>query len=198
MREDRLPGRPREFDLDATLDQIKDLFWDRGYDAVSLADLMEATGLQKGSLYKAYGDKRSMYLKALARYNSEQVSETVAALDADGDARSRIAVFLEAPILAAYDAMDGRGCFLCNAAADRAVEDPDAASEIRTGFSKIQRAVGAALSDLDGTMTFEEADARAAECLTVYSGLRVLARAGLSRNMLEAARDRVLAGLPET
>lgn len=198
MREDRLPGRPREFDLDATLDHIKDLFWDRGYDAVSLADLMEATGLQKGSLYKAYGDKRSMYLKALARYNSEQVSETVAALNADGDARSRISAFLEAPILAAYDAMDGRGCFLCNAAADRAVEDPDAASEIRTGFSKIQRAVGAALSDLDGTMTFEEADARAAECLTVYSGLRVLARAGLSRNMLEAARDRVLAGLPET
>lgn len=61
-------GRPREFDVDNVLDAAMRAFWANGYEATSLSDLMKATGLHKGSLYQAFGDKRSLFLKSLERY----------------------------------------------------------------------------------------------------------------------------------
>ena len=197
MREHRTRGRPRGFDLDATLDVIKNLFWERGYAAVSLADIVSATGLRKGSLYTAYGDKQAMYLKALARYDAGQVAQTVAALRAPDDPRVRIRAFLDAPIAIAYDGADGRGCFLCNAAADRVAQDPEAVVLIRKGFERIERALTTTVSELDQGLPTDKTAAIAAECLAAYVGLRVMARSGLRRSILEAARDRVMAGLPD-
>ena len=64
-------GRPREFDLDLALDAAMQAFWAKGYEATSLADIMAATGLHKGSLYQAFGDKHSLFLQALRRYLEE-------------------------------------------------------------------------------------------------------------------------------
>ncbi len=61
-------GRPREFDVDTVLDAAMRAFWENGYESTSLADLMSATGLHKGSLYQAFGDKRSLFLQSLERY----------------------------------------------------------------------------------------------------------------------------------
>lgn len=61
-------GRPREFDVDIVLDAAMQAFWSRGYEATSLADLMEATGLHKGSLYQAFGDKHTLFIQVLKRY----------------------------------------------------------------------------------------------------------------------------------
>lgn len=61
-------GRPREFDTDQVLEAAMRAFWAKGYEATSLADLMSATGLHKGSLYQAFGDKHSLFLRSLERY----------------------------------------------------------------------------------------------------------------------------------
>ncbi|MFQ6005616.1 MAG: TetR/AcrR family transcriptional regulator [Woeseia sp.] len=61
-------GRPREFDPEIALDAAMQAFWAKGYEATSLKDLMEATGLHKGSLYQAFGDKHSLFIQALKRY----------------------------------------------------------------------------------------------------------------------------------
>lgn len=61
-------GRPREFDVDEALDAALEAFWAKGYEATSLMDLVSATGLHKGSLYKAFGDKHSLFVQALKRY----------------------------------------------------------------------------------------------------------------------------------
>ena len=61
-------GRPREFDVDQALDAAMRAFWAKGYEATSLADLMSVTGLHKGSLYQAFGDKHSLFVLALQRY----------------------------------------------------------------------------------------------------------------------------------
>ena len=66
MREPKLMGRPREFNEEEALAKIMDVFWARGFEGATVSDLMAATGLKKGSLYAAFGDKRAMYLKALA------------------------------------------------------------------------------------------------------------------------------------
>lgn len=61
-------ARPREFDTDAVLDAAMCAFWRQGYEATSMADLVAATGLQKGSLYKAFTDKHTLFIRALQRY----------------------------------------------------------------------------------------------------------------------------------
>lgn len=61
-------GRPRQFDVDQALDAAMAAFWAKGYEATSLSDLMSATGLHKGSLYQAFGDKHSLFVQALKRY----------------------------------------------------------------------------------------------------------------------------------
>ena len=61
-------GRPREFDTDAVLDVVVDLFWEKGYGATSVGDIVERTGLSKSSIYGAFGSKDALYEKALDRY----------------------------------------------------------------------------------------------------------------------------------
>jgi TetR/AcrR family transcriptional repressor of nem operon len=61
-------GRPRCFDEDKVLDAAMEVFWRKGYESTSMADLLEATGLHKGSLYQAFGDKHSLFIIAIKRY----------------------------------------------------------------------------------------------------------------------------------
>ena len=78
-------GRPREFDVDDALDRAMRVFWAKGYQGASLDDLLAAMGIGRGSLYKAFGDKRSLYLAALQRYDAEIVDHAVRCLcDAAG------------------------------------------------------------------------------------------------------------------
>jgi TetR/AcrR family transcriptional repressor of nem operon len=67
-------GRPREFDIDQVTDQAMQAFWRGGYGGTSLSDLMAATGLEKGSLYKAFGSKEKLFLAALDRYLNDGVA----------------------------------------------------------------------------------------------------------------------------
>ncbi|WP_203976507.1 TetR/AcrR family transcriptional regulator [Planotetraspora silvatica] len=61
-------GRPRGFDADAALDRALEVFWRQGYEGASLSDLTEAMGINKTSMYAAFGNKRELFGKALARY----------------------------------------------------------------------------------------------------------------------------------
>jgi TetR/AcrR family transcriptional regulator, transcriptional repressor for nem operon len=61
-------GRPREFDEEQVLDAAMKAFWANGYEATSLADLISVTGLHKGSLYQAFGDKHTLFIQTLNRY----------------------------------------------------------------------------------------------------------------------------------
>lgn len=66
-------GRPREFDTDQVLEAAMRAFWAKGYESTSLTDLVAATGLHKGSLYQAFGDKHSLFVQALQRYLDEML-----------------------------------------------------------------------------------------------------------------------------
>ena len=111
MRDQSSVGRPRQFDDTEALRKIMALFWKSGFEGVSLSQIMSATGLQKASLYAAFGDKRSMYLKALQQYHSDIVVAAAHALkDASSAPMERLRGFLSAPITDA--ARDRAGCFL--------------------------------------------------------------------------------------
>lgn len=184
-------GRPRVFDEDDVLDRVMQLFWDRGYHGASIADLTAAAGIGKQSLYKVFGDKRSMYLRALERYETDAVETAAAALRRVGDPDDHIRTFLSAPI---EGAASGRGCFLCNASADQAAHDDATRSLVRRGFETMADALAGTLTERDRRTGFPSADdrARAWSLLSVYGGLQIMSRNGLDRAILEAVRDAAL------
>src|SRR5215475_11048421 len=67
-------GRPRSFDVEAAVERAMDVFWSRGYHATALPDLLRATKLSRGSLYAAFGDKHSLFLRALDRYIADALA----------------------------------------------------------------------------------------------------------------------------
>ena len=76
----RVRGRPREFDMDKALDRAIRVFCERGYHATSIGDLIDAMGIASGSIYKAFHDKRAVFLAAFDRYKSlrnDQVDQVV-------------------------------------------------------------------------------------------------------------------------
>ena len=186
MREQKTLGRPREFDEAETLRRILDVFWTLGFEGTSLSDLMDTTGLQKGSLYAAFGDKRAMYLKALALYESTAVNAAVAVLTGRGSAAARIGKFLQAAIDPVVQRDDRRGCFLCNASVDQAVLDDETQRAVKQGFGRMSRALEQALTEL-GVHAKGRAE-QAQHFLSVYFGLRVLAKGGQSVKALRAAK----------
>ncbi len=179
MREHNPRGRPREFDEDEALAKVMDVFWAQGFEGTSLTDLTAATGLKRGSLYAAYGDKRAMYIRALAHYDRTAIDAAVRALTGTGSAETRIGAFLQSAVDAVVVHGDRRGCFLCNASIDQAALNPQAERSVRAGLGRLGRALEAALSELTATSIKERRQTAAAQhLLSVYFGLRVLARGG--------------------
>lgn len=73
-------GRPREFDTEKVLEAAMRAFWANGYESTSLTDLVEATGLHKGSLYHAFGDKHTLFLQSLKRYLADMRAQKTVTL----------------------------------------------------------------------------------------------------------------------
>lgn len=195
MREDQNlssgPGRPREFDEAEVLSLIMQIFWEKGYEGTGLSDLVKATGVKKASLYAAFGNKQSIYLKALEHYEGLMVDSAVKALtNASLDAYDRVQAFLSAPITAVRANGDRRGCFLCNASADRSAFDGDVERRVQRGYEKMLSAMTAALDARPKKNGIQISSSEgAALALSVYSGLRIMARANVSVDLLTAARD---------
>ncbi len=185
-------ARPRGFEPDEALAAIKDEFWRRGYDATSLHDIEQATGLKKQSLYRLYGDKRGMYLKALEHYAAHEAAEAAALLNKDATARARFARFF-GHVVEVAAAGDRRGCFFCNASIDQAPSDEQARKAAMRGMEAVRRSFEAALGAADGGS--EDIRQKAAGLLAAYLGLRVMVRAGFEaaalREVVEGALARI-------
>ena len=184
----RTPGRPREFDEVDILQRLVNLFWDKGYEATSLSDIVTTTGLKKGSLYSLFGGKHDMYMKSLAYYNREYVQAACKGLTntASGLPRERLDVFLSSPIKALSEDNDQRGCFLCNSAAEMVKYDSEVRQSVAKAHDDMLRALKAVLLEESPLQEDEKISKRARALLVTYTGLRILAR---TRPDLEILRD---------
>lgn len=190
-------ARLREFEEAEALESIQDMFWRLGYEGTSYADLMKATGLGKGSLYAAFGDKRALYLKALASYIETEVEAAVRLLQGPAPTSSsagtrRIKSFLDLVIDAVEARGDRRGCFLCNAAVDLAPNDAGVEQTVMAAMDRMRKALNEALSYIDDTKRRKLA---VEHVIAVYFGMRVMAKAGTPASQLKRARDAALQAL---
>lgn len=134
-------GRPREFDADVALDSAMRLFWTRGYEATSMADLVEATGLNRASLYAAFGDKEALFLKVLDRYGERFSARPLAALSEFESARDAVSHFLRRTAEHLTDARLPRGCLFSSAAADGAGGSETIARVVADGTARQETAL---------------------------------------------------------
>jgi len=129
-------ARPREFKLEDAIQRAGDVFWDKGYQAASLEDLMEGTGLAKGSIYKAFHDKRALFLAALDQYSDQAIARFSQDLDQPGSPTAAIQFSFERFIERSSTAKGTRGCLITNTATELGTRDPEIASHLRSYFQR--------------------------------------------------------------
>ena len=190
-------ARPRQFNNDQVVNAIELLFWEKGYEGTSYADLTQATRLGKGSLYAAYGNKKTLYIKALENYIAREVDGLGTALITQYRAapelwRAHIGSFLNIAITAVSERADQRGCFLCNSAIDLAPFEPEVEAMVLAAFERIKQTLHLIIKD---AVNIEKQPAMLEHLLTVYLGLRVMAKAGTSPARLCLARDMAMSTL---
>jgi TetR/AcrR family transcriptional repressor of nem operon len=120
-------GRKREFDRDEALDRAMQLFWCKGYEATSVQDLLDEMGINRGSFYDTFGDKRSLFLAAIDRYNETFLAKLRIGLESSNSPKSAITNTIKD--LAARAAADAqrRGCLVTNSVVELAPHDSEAA-----------------------------------------------------------------------
>jgi TetR/AcrR family transcriptional repressor of nem operon len=181
-------GRPREFDETTVLNAATELFWTRGFEAVSIRELADRMRLKTASLYNAYGDKRALYRQVLQRYAKGALDWCGGSLVGDKPGLEALQAFFFA--LAADIAADSdrKGCLLVNAGLETAPHDP----QFRTIVAKVFRRLECMFRDCvlrgqaDGSVTrAQPADDLARLLLGAMLGMRVLARTRPERALLE-------------
>jgi len=192
-------GRPREFDVSTARSAIRDEFWQRGFAATSVDDLLAATGLGKGSFYAAFGDKRAVFLEVLREYSGAQVEAMRAQCGASRRAIEALRAILQPDPWP-------RGCFLMNCAFELAPQDAEVSALAHRTFVALQAVLadGVRQAVADGDLPASTRPVElAATLFTIRQGQRSLSRAGMSKTVLEsvsrsAARALLGPGEPPT
>lgn len=181
-------ARPKAFDQTETLEKAMMLFWRHGYEGTSIQDLVEHTGLNRGSLYATYGDKRRLFLAALDHYRNVIAARRLRLLGEGESGKAAIRGFFEEAVDHALGEGRQLGCLLTNSAVELAPHDPELAAPCLAGIARTEQAFLAALerARTAGEIAPERDLPALARFLTSsLQGLRVTARAMPDRQRLE-------------
>jgi AcrR family transcriptional regulator len=192
------PGRPRAFDTDQALDAALKVFWERGYEGTSLSDLTAAMGINKPSLYAAFGDKAELFRKVVDRYLTAQTS-LWEHIFCESSARVAMERLFNATADSLTSGQNPRGCLLVQSALtcsqesdcikkELALRRADGDSMIRTRLVRAQ-AEGELAADVD-------VDALSRYFSTILRGISVEASAGATRQDLQNVIDLAMKAWP--
>ena len=188
-------ARPREFDIETACEAAMNVFWDTGYKGTSLPDLLEAVNLSRGSLYKAFGSKKAVFLEAMSLYDKSVLQPGIAVLaENEGESgRDRIEMFFQAS-LTAVERGDRRGCLLCNAAVGAATADTEIGEIVCRMFDDLSTGFAKALENTPNFATATEYHryAKARAVTMAYVGFKVQIRSGADIDQLREAVDVLL------
>jgi TetR/AcrR family transcriptional repressor of nem operon len=175
------PGRPRGFDLDDAVRDATEVFRVRGYHGTSIQDLTEGTGLARGSLYKAFHDKRTLFLAALDQTIAGSLQRFGDNLAQPGSAKTAIRDTLMGYARRAASNDGRRGCIMTTAAMEMMPEDVQVSAVITRMFRRIEDLFAAAVirGRAAGEIpTTHDERAIARHLLCTVQGLRVLGKTG--------------------
>ncbi|BBX38096.1 transcriptional regulator [Mycolicibacterium mageritense DSM 44476 = CIP 104973] len=183
-------GRPRAYDPERAVRDARDVFWRNGYAATSLDDLAAGMGMNRPSIYAAFGDKRALYLRAAADYGEASRASLARALAGPGSLRDVLyATYRGARDFYLTDA--ARGCFLIGTAVTEANRDPDVQAIVDSTFDaftamfteRFERAA------IDGELAGHPAGMLAQIATAALNNLAVRVRAGAVPELLDILID---------
>ena len=192
-------GRPRAFDIDAALDRALQVFWKKGYECASLSDLTDAMGINRPSLYAAFGNKEELFRKAVARYADGPASFVRVALE-EPTARAAVERLLYGALEVMADTRNPRGCLMVQGALScGTTADPvrkELAARRAAGQAKIRERFERAVKEGDLPPSANPADL-ARYITTVLHGMAVQAVGGASPAELRGVVELALRAFPK-
>ncbi|WP_086852231.1 TetR/AcrR family transcriptional regulator [Amycolatopsis kentuckyensis] len=194
-------ARPRSFDETAVLRAARDQFWEHGYAGTKVDDIAAVTGLGKGSLYGAFGDKHALYLRVYDYYCTESTDGVRHQLEGPDDtAYRRLGDHVRAIAESVAADRERRGCLIAKGAAECAEHDEAVATRTRRAFRDLQDYLTACIA---GAQRAGDIDAGADPAhlaglvLAVLRGLEALGKGGVEPDELRAIAETALAVLPK-
>jgi AcrR family transcriptional regulator len=192
-------GRPREFDREAALRRAMDVFWAKGYETCSMADLVEAMGINSPSLYAAFGSKENLYREAVELYTDGEGGAALRQLQAHASVRDGLRAMFRASIELYTGGASPRGCMIFLGAMTVGAEHAQLRAEMQKRRRKVASIVAARLAQAVANGELDahtDVPALAALCMTLFAGLSVQAQDGVRKAALLAAVDQFIATLP--
>jgi TetR/AcrR family transcriptional repressor of nem operon len=193
-------ARPRKFVEDQVIEAARDQFWTHGYAGTSLDDLVTVTGLGRGSLYGAFGDKHTIFVRALDEYSTATMAAVRAELrDSAEYAYDRLVGHIRAMARANATDSKRRGCLTAKSAAELAATDKAVARRVKRFLDAYQTELSETIAaaqregDLDSAVDSRDL---AALVLTILRGMEALRKGGASSATITSAGEQAIALLP--
>jgi TetR/AcrR family transcriptional regulator, transcriptional repressor for nem operon len=193
--------RPRKFDERDVVAAARDEFWSRGYAATSVDDLTSVTGLGKGSLYGAFGDKHGLFLRALDEYIGDSLDTVRAQLrDPAHSAYDRLTRHIRAQVRAIAADKERRGCMMAKSAAELSATDDTVERAVEHAYAIWHAELANCIKEAqrDGAIDKKQnPQALATSVLAFMRGQEALHKGGVKPAQLKAAAEQMIALIPK-
>lgn len=183
--------RNKEFEQDEIVDAAMQVFWQRGYCATSIQDLVDGTGLSRSSLYNAFENKHGLYEHALRRYH-DLTASNIALLQESGSVRKLIQQLLLRIVNDELSDTGQRGCLAANASLELAGQDESIAKLVSLNFLRLEKALERALirgQENGEILAHKKPRALARFVVNTIQGLRVLSKGSAHQNRRQRLLD---------
>lgn len=187
-------GRPREFDPQNFLNNALECFWQKGYRATSMADLMKASGLASASIYKLYPDKRAIYLAALQQYMDEGIARG-SKREVELSPEAALCETLEFVALLSSSPVGEKGCFTIAAACELLPGDEEVKKRVHHKFYSIINRLESILSTGQTQQIFRSDENPRVMALSIFmmlEGMRIYGKIQPDSGELKRCNDFVL------
>ena len=185
----------KSFNEDDAIAKAMNVFWEKGYEPASIADLIAGTGITRGSLYNAFGGKEQLFIKALLKYDQDNRRALLAELEAMDDPKRAIAAVFDGIVAETLADTEKKGCFIVNTASELTTHGEEVNRIIHNGIREFEaffrRSIEVAQARGD-ILQSVDSQATAKALLAMVVAIRVLGRGVFDKSALTTIADQAL------
>ena len=188
-------ARTKQFDENQAIDSAMLKFWEKGYEGTSIHDLEECTGLNRTSLYNAFGNKRQVFERVVDRYKKSVLGELLESMDAAPTVKQGVLALLNTALNVHYDRSNPGGCLIALSVLECEQHDSDTREMLQQSVQELKRVLQARLNkgkkngELSNTL---DASGTATTIAATVSGMAVLAKAGFPKSSVKKTINQVV------
>jgi len=191
-------ARKKEFDEDELLEKATNLFWRKGYNATSAQDLVDELQINRSSLYNTYSDKKTLFQKALKKYQEQQTQAMIDMLSKADDPEKAIKQVFDGLVKESNKDTMAKGCFMVNTAVEIAGQDEEIGALVHANNKSVEDALTTIIEKGQKVGQFSTKNTARAYARFLFgsiNALRVIARSGADKSALKDVADITLASL---